>query len=199
MARDHARIQTAIWRDPDFRALRLEAQHTYLALASQQALTYAGVIDHRPGRLASLSEGTTTRKVEAALALLIDRNFIVVDRQTEELLVRSYVRHDGVMARVNMGKAVGRAIDQIVSLALRRAVLVELARLHSERPDLAGWQGLADLNPDAMAGVHALALATEQAIPRPVPTPMPSANACRPSWAMPSAERQASHHRRDAP
>lgn len=161
MARDHARILTSIWRDPDFRDLNVDAQHTYLAIISQDALTYAGVLDYRPGRLAALSKDATARRIETAIKALERARFVVVDRETEELLARSYVRHDGVMDRVNMGKAVGRALNKIVSLPLYGAVIDELARHHRDRPNLAGWIGLDDLNPDAMARVSALASAIQ--------------------------------------
>jgi len=157
MARDHARIFTSIWRDTDFRALTVDAQHTYLAIVSQEALTYAGVLDYRPGRLAALSKDATARRVEAAVKTLERLRFVVVDRETEELLARSYVRHDGVMDRVNMGKAVARAMNKVVSMPLYGAVIDELARLYREKPNLAGFHGLGDLNPDAMARVEAMA------------------------------------------
>lgn len=166
MARDHARIQTAIWRDPDFRALPMEAQWSYLAVISQEALTYVGVLDFRPKRLAALADGLSRRRVEAALVRLTEARFIVIDHDTEELLARSYVRHDGVMDRVNMGKAVARALDRIVSLPLRAAVMQELATLYSARPNLQGFVGLGELNPSAMDHITAMT----STIPFPIPS-----------------------------
>lgn len=157
MPRDHARIQTAIWRDRDWRDLTWEAQWVYQALASQEALSYAGVLDYRPGRIAALASNCTTRRVETAVSLLEVERFVVVDRLTEELLIRSYVRHDGVLDRTNMGKAVARAVDKIVSLDIRDAVIAELARLHRVSPGLHGWHGIAELAPDVMSAVQAMA------------------------------------------
>lgn len=157
MARDHARIQTARNRDEDWRSLPWEAQWTYDQILCQEALSYAGIIDYRAGRIASLSANATPKKVEAAITALEAARFVVVDRMTEELLVRSYVRHDGVMDRANMGKAVGRALAKVVSMDLRQAVITELARHFGERPALAGWHGLRDLYPDVMERVEAMA------------------------------------------
>lgn len=156
MARDHARILTAIWRDEDFRALPPDAQHVYFTAISQQALSYAGVIDWRPSRLAALARDNTSRKVQAAVTKLERRRFVVVDRDTEELLIRSYVRHDGVLDRTNMGKACARALDRVVSLRLVGCLYDELGRLYASRPDLAGWAGFADINPDAFDRVCAM-------------------------------------------
>lgn len=157
MARDHARFKTAIWRDGDWRDLPWEAQWLYEAMATQEALSYAGVLDWRPGRLAALSKGNTVARVEKAAKALEAGRFIVIDRMTEEALVRSYVRHDGVLDRKNMGKAVARALAKIVSLDLRAVVIGELARAYEQAPRLAGWDGIAELEPDDMACIRAMA------------------------------------------
>jgi hypothetical protein len=159
VARDHARIQTSRNRDEDWRALPWEAQWAYDQILCQEALTYAGVLDYRPGRLAAIASNATPRRVETAIAKLEAARFVVIDRDTEELLARSYVRHDGVMDRANMGKAVGRALAKVVSLDLHRVVIEELARHHRAFPSLAGWHGLGDLYPDVMARVTAMASA----------------------------------------
>lgn len=156
MARDHARIKTSIWRDNDWRDLPWDAQWLYEAMATQEALSYVGVLDWRPGRLAALSKGNTAARVEKAAKALEAARFIVIDRMTEEALIRTYVRHDGVLDRVNMGKAAGRALAKVVSLDLRHAILTEMARLYEEDPRLSGWVGLADLFPDDMEAVKAM-------------------------------------------
>jgi hypothetical protein len=149
-------MKTSLWNDRDWRELPLEAQWAYEMLCQQQALSYVGIIDFRPGRWAVFAQGATTRRVNDAVKALEKARWVIVDRSTEELLVRSYVRHDGVMDRFNMGKAVGRAWDKVTSLPLRDAVLSELARLYGEKPTLAGFNGFADLYPDAMQTVTAM-------------------------------------------
>lgn len=156
MARDHARTKTSIWRDPDWRSLPWEAQWLYQTLISQEDLSRCGVLDYRPGRIAALAAGNTAAKVRRAANTLERSRFIIIDRETEELLVRTHVRHDGVLDRVNMGKAVGRALAKVVSLSLRHAVLSELARCYEESPRLAGWVGFRELFPDDMSTVEAM-------------------------------------------
>jgi hypothetical protein len=145
MARDHARIQCAIWRDKDFRHLTGPAQHVYFTLVSQPTLTYCGVMDWWPNRLASLSRKTEEADIFASIQELMDAKFVLLDVETSELLVRTYVRHDGVLIRKNMGKAMGRALEKVVSLEVRRIVLDELARMYREDPKLAGWDGFSEL------------------------------------------------------
>ncbi len=148
MARDHARIQTAIWQNRDFRKLSRNAQHLYFVILSQPALSYCGVMDWWPGRLAAMSSDGDPQATYDATQELMDASFIYVDGDTSELLVRTYIRHDGVMQRVNMGKAVGRAMEKVASLPLLDLIRDELARLHEMQPDLQGWIGLAELYPD---------------------------------------------------
>lgn len=157
MARDHARIKTSRQRDTDWRDLTINAQWTYDAITTSEALSYVGVIDYRPGRIAAVAKGQTAKKVEAAVKELEATRFVVMDWQTEELLVRTYVRHDGVLARVNMGKAMGRSLAKVVSLGVREAILTELARCYRDDKKAAGWVGFAELFPDDMAVVKSMA------------------------------------------
>lgn len=159
MARDHARIKTSRQRDADWRDLAVNAQWTYDAITTSESLSYVGVIDYRPGRIAALAKGQTAKKVDAAVKELEAARFVVVDWQTEELLIRTYVRHDGVLARVNMGKAMGRSLAKVISLDVREAIMAELARCYRDDKKAAGWVGFAELFPDDMATVKAMASA----------------------------------------
>lgn len=157
MARDHARVKTSIWLDPDFTALRSAEQHLYLALMSNKGLSRCGVIDYIPSRFERLASDLTAAKFKAAVSGLRAARFVVLDEQTQELLLRSYVRHDGVLDRVNMGKATGTAFEAVVSHPIREAIGEELARLMRDAPELLGWQGLAVTSPTA----HAMASGME--------------------------------------
>lgn len=160
MARDHARVKTSIWDDPDFVGLRDSEQHVYLMLMSNSGLSYCGVIDFIPSRFEHLAENMTEARFRNAVRGLRSARFVVLDDRTQELLLRSYVRHDGVLDRVNMGKACGTAFETVVSDAIKAAIGDELARLLKERPDLPGWMGLASTSPAA----HAMACGMESRI-----------------------------------
>ena len=157
MARDHARIKTSRATDRDWLALTQGAQWTYDTILRQPRLSYCGVIDYFPGRIAKQSSDATEAKVKTDVKRLERARFVVVDHDTSELLIRSYIRHDGVLDRVNMGKACARAFLAVSSAKLRDAFLMELARLMNERPTLAGLQGFADMTPDGFAMASAMA------------------------------------------
>lgn len=159
MPRDHARFQTRVWNDRDWRRQTIGAQHMYWTLCSQPTLSYCGAMDWWPGRLAQLAKDADEETVYAAIKELLDGGYVLLDAETNEILVRSYVRHDRVLERANMGKAMGRALEQVVSLDLHDAVMVELARLYKEDKSMLGFQGFRALYPKEYEAVISMALA----------------------------------------
>lgn len=156
MARDHARIYLSIWDDPEFLALPMAAQHAFFLLLSQRPLSYCGVMVYAPGVLADLTADVTEAKVRRAVQVLEASRFVVVDPRTHELVVRSYVRWDGVLDRSNMGKATARALGRVMSGEIRGVVLGELARLYEDAPSLTGWAGFKEIDPVGFDTVTAM-------------------------------------------
>lgn len=148
MPRDHARIQTAIWSDPDFRQLPERAQRMYFLALSQPRLNYCGVLDYMPVRLAKFAADSSPRTVANAVSVLESRAFVVVDPETSELLLRSYVRHDGLLEMPNVTKAMVKDYNAVLSDDIKKVVLEELCRAYDEQPNLKGWQGLAEGSPE---------------------------------------------------
>jgi len=155
MARDHFRLKTSIWANDDFRKLPGAAQRMYLVLGSQPTLTWAGVLDWWPNRLAKLAADTDEDAVYGAVSTLIDARFVVFDTETSEVLLRTFIRHDNVLIRRNMGKACVDAIGRVTSLELVEAIVVELARLQLDEPGLAGFVGIEEKNPELWRRVMA--------------------------------------------
>lgn len=139
MARDHARVLTKIWRDDDeWRQLPIEAQHAYLMLLSQPTLSYAGTLSLTFSRWARMTTGQTVDSVEKAVRLLEDRRFVVIDWDTEELMIRTFLRNDGIYRQPNPLKAAMRvAREQVESDLIRTAMAEELRRVG--RNDLADY------------------------------------------------------------
>lgn len=139
MPRDRAVLNTAIWQDADFRALPVAAQHLYFVLWTHPGLSYAGVVDWRPGRLAAMAGAWTADDVEVAAACLEHRLFIVVDRGTEEALVRSFVRFDGLMKQANLGVSFANAYAAVASRDVRGVIVHEALKLQRYEPNLPSW------------------------------------------------------------
>lgn len=139
MARDHARINLDIWNDPEFRALPMPAQHLYLTLWTHPDLTYCGSIDWRPAKLSGLTAGWGRADVEYAADCLRARHFIVVDEDTEEALVRSWIRFDGLMKQPRMAISCINAYGAIGSEVIRAVIVHELRKLRERNAGLTAW------------------------------------------------------------
>lgn len=129
MARSYARIMTAIWRDKDFRALASGPQRIYLLLVTQPDISAAGVLALRPRRWADMAFDTTMGDVRSCLRALEESRFVVVDWETEEVLVRSFVRWDGGYNNEKRQKMIDRAADEVSSGSLRKVLAEEFDRL----------------------------------------------------------------------
>lgn len=139
MARDHARVNLTIWTDPDFRALPPAAQHLYFTLWTAPELSYCGVHDWRPARMTGLSSGYTAEHIEIVAACLESRHFLVIDRQTEECLIRSWARFDGIMKQPRMAVSLLNAYATVGSPTIRQVLVYELHKIRAESPLLACW------------------------------------------------------------
>lgn len=128
MARSYTKIYPTIWSDEEFIALTELAQRAYFLLATNVKLSNAGVMALQPSKWARLAADSTTTGLRDAIGKLIDERFVLVDDDTEELLVRSFIRHDGYFRDPNRRKAVLSAIDEIESPTLRAVAAEELAR-----------------------------------------------------------------------
>ena len=129
MARAFGRILSSIWDDQDFLDLDAEAQRLYMFLVSQPNLNHAGLLPLTVRRWAAKAKRLTAKQLRQSLADLDAAGFLVVDEDTEEVLVRSFVRRDEVYKQPRvMGAAVSGALE-ISSRRLRRALLAEMYRL----------------------------------------------------------------------
>ena len=144
MARSYAHIYLTIWNDPDFRGLSPDGQWLYFVMLTHPTINSCGVIEWREKRLASLSEGMTVARLRAAAWELGQRRMIAVDPETEEAVVRSFVRHDGVLKTPNPSKGLVREHGAIASVRIMELVSREARRAAEENPD---WKGLESAQP----------------------------------------------------
>lgn len=139
MARDRGSILFSLWGDDDWRELSVAAQHLYMQLLSSPKLNYAGVADWRPGKYAVARDATATERYDAALELA-GAYFVVIDDDHEEILVRSFLRHDGLLQKPNVAIAMSKAYADVTSDVLRGVIVHELRRLKQEFPNWKAWE-----------------------------------------------------------
>lgn len=173
MARDHARIRLDIWADEDFTNLTSSGQWLYTRLLTHADLSYCGVADWRPGRLAASAADLTESDVEMFAAELEAGDFLVIDRGTEEVLVLSFVKHDGLMDKWNLAAAVARTFTAVASKPLRGVIVHELSRLKDDYPEYRGWE-----RPDVRKVLRREAISPADAHEMTPPNPTESPNEC---------------------
>jgi hypothetical protein len=143
MARSYAAIHQRIWADPEWRALDLGAQHLYLLLISQPQMNLAGVLPLQLRKWASCVDGWDIGDVAKALDRLCDARFVLVDEDTEEVLIRTLIRNDGSYKIPNVLKSLLQVAEGTQAAALRAALSVELGRLEpldgKKAVEAAGW------------------------------------------------------------
>jgi hypothetical protein len=129
MARQFAQFQLRIWVDAEWTALTIEAQHLYALLLSQEDMGASGLIPMRPRRWAKLSANGSVEKVMSALAELDDASFLVVDIETAEVLVRTFIRNGENYKHVRLLRIALDQAERAESPRIRSALGQELARL----------------------------------------------------------------------
>jgi hypothetical protein len=107
---------------------------------SHPELSYAGVTDWRSGRLSQFAAGTSRADVERIGAELEAERFIFIDEDTEEVLVRSFIRHDGLLKQPRLTVSMVNAYGAIASNSIREVFIHELKRMFDEFPDLKAFE-----------------------------------------------------------
>lgn len=127
MPRTQARFCTLDKVDDDWLSLTVDEQWLYGVLLRQHRLTLIGVLDVIPQRWCSAGDITKDRVV-AALNGLDKAGFVVVDRDTDEVLVRTFVRHDIDTSRLSTATRAGlwNAWRAISSPTLRVVAVTEI-------------------------------------------------------------------------
>jgi len=129
MARNYAQIKVSIWSDADFRSLTPQAQHLYFVILTSATTNVAGVADWRPKRIASLAGGWSEREVRRAAQELADANHIVIDDDTEEVAVRTFIRHDGILRSFTSARGMVTCWHRIYSTKIKATIAHECRRV----------------------------------------------------------------------
>lgn len=185
MAREYAQIKLSVWADDDWRTLSPLARYLYLTLLTSPTLNHCGVADWRPARIAALN-GMSPEDVEAAGSELVAALYLVIDDESEEVLIRSFVRNDGLMKQPKMAVAMASAHAATASQTIRGVIVHELQRLREDYPDLSGWGserasellGLRSVDPSQYPlgkGIGTpIGKGSTKGSPTPAPTPTPT-------------------------
>jgi hypothetical protein len=131
-ARQFGKLLKANWGKDAWTHLSTDAQWLYAYLVSQPTTDTAGVFQIRISKWSKGSPDMTKERVAAAAKMLVDRGWIAVDHDTEEGLLRNYMRDDWAGKLIFKG-ALARAL-LVQSMPLRAVLLSEIRELKCERP-----------------------------------------------------------------
>src|SRR5699024_9739203 len=125
MARDYGKVFTNIWSDQNFKSLSGNAQRVYFQLISQPDLSMAGVLTLAAKRWALQTADQGERDISEALDELEGHAFVVVDTDTQEVLVRSYIRRDLGWKSPTTMTAIASSARSGLSTVIKRRLAVE--------------------------------------------------------------------------
>jgi len=176
--KDHARVNLEIWGDDDWLDCSPAAQHLYLVLWTSPGLSYCGAGEWHPGRIAARAKGWSAQAVMAAGVELSRDLFLLVDEETGEFLLRSWLKHDGLWKVPNMAVSMANARAELASRPLRGVVVHEALKVRAANPGLSSWEREAVVS---MLGQRAVD-------PADVEPYNPSANPSANPWLNPSVK-----------
>ena len=143
--RQYALIHRAILDDPSWRCLTRSQQNLYLLLLLKLSTNLCGVVDWRPKKLSVNASDMTVETIEADAVVLEKKLYIVRDEDTDEVLIRSFLRNDAPLKSSKTAIAVRSSYTDTASSKLRGVIVFELQRLYKEQRDWQGWDQVRDL------------------------------------------------------
>ena len=152
MARSIGVVKTTIWQDDDFRTLTVAEQRLYVLLLSQPKINNCGVLPLTVRKWARYAVDDSAGAIERGLEVLGDQRFVVVDYDSDEVLVRTFIRHDKIADQPRLLAAAIREFGEIESSIIRAA-------LRREYPDI--FKDIRDPRPPG-----------QQALPEPLAEPL---------------------------
>lgn len=128
MARTFGPIYASIWKDPDFIALPGHAQRLYMLLVSQGDISSCGTLPITLRRWSRMAIDTPIDSISISISILVSEGFIVLDEDTEELIVRSFIKWDKGYKVPKRLMAIKDAIRSMASPTLQQVAIGELAK-----------------------------------------------------------------------
>jgi len=124
-----------MWASEKWRELSTGAQWLYMHLLTSPTLNYVGVADWRPARIAAKVRDVSIQDVLDRAAELEAGRFVFCDSATEEIVIRSFLKHDGLLLNPNLWRSVGNDFADVSSIRLMGVISREARRLREAHPD----------------------------------------------------------------
>lgn len=122
MAQQYTKILRTIWLDAEFLALPFDSKMAYIMVITQPDISACGVVALRLNRWATLFPDRTAKQLAKALEPLVERNFLIVDHETEEVMARTFIRHDASWRQTNGMASIENGKRGVLSQQLRQLI-----------------------------------------------------------------------------
>lgn len=120
MPRSHGVIKVEVWEvGSEFRRLDLEPQWAYEMLISQPQINNLGLLPYVPEKWSRLAADLDRARLDQALTVLETLRYTITDVETGELLVRTFIRHDGVWKHSKLVINARRLFREVESHTIR--------------------------------------------------------------------------------
>lgn len=179
MARTRATIYTDIWNpESEFRTRSARAQRLFFLILSQGDMSLCGIVPLTVDRWSVLANDTTPVMIRKALRELMEHEYVLVDETTQEVWVRTFTKHDGVLRQPNVIVSMSRDFDAIQSPRIRQAFIDGLPDTLLDGSEDGSVHGLPHgyvdrLGVPFLASFRARVLRTRARAPSPTPSPSP--------------------------
>jgi hypothetical protein len=127
--RNYGRFTTTIYRDDDFRALTIAQQGVYYLLGLQPEMAATGTLSLTLRRWSNMAADLTVEELRDHLKALEAHGHVVIDEDTEELLIVKFVKFDGGIGNEKRRPVIEEAASTIASTAIRQTLGHEIANL----------------------------------------------------------------------
>jgi hypothetical protein len=130
MSRNYAQFTTAIWRPgDDFGNLTRNGQWVYFMLSTQPDISAAGTLSLNVRRWSGRCADGSKQDVIDGLQELSTHRFVFYDYDTEEVLLRGFIKADGGYGNRKRKPVIERAVRDVESPTLRKVLAEELAKV----------------------------------------------------------------------
>jgi hypothetical protein len=184
VARSYGAVKVSVWEvTSEFRQLSPAAQWGYMMLISQPQLNNLGVLPYAPEKWHRFAAGMTLDELRRILQELADNRYVVIDETTDELLVRTFIKHDKVWAQPKLITNARRVIREVESEVIRDTLVTrhpwlvddsdkaEIER-HETTPNL--WKEAAETPSHTPSDTPIAGAAPDTPTDRGIETPIPT-------------------------
>lgn len=133
MPRNYGRFTTSIWNDEDFTSLDASQQWAYFMLCTQPEISAAGVLPLTLRRWARHAADQAPDPLRVELDILEEAGHVYIDDETEELLIRKFIKWDEGWFNEKRAPVVVAAVRACSSVHIRDIAVDELRRLIPSR------------------------------------------------------------------